>query len=124
MTIRILDPQREGVPMPMIAKQSRLVVSPHMGARYAVMNIVELMPGEKNTPHTHPTSEDSLFLVDGSGWAHDLDAGKRLPLEAGCAVVVPPGIRHTVEAGREGMKSIGGPVPADLTMLRAMGVKL
>jgi len=120
--IRILDPAREGVPMPMIARRSALVVSPHMGANYAVMNVVELEPAEKNVPHLHSRSEDSLFILSGSGWAHDLDAETRLPLAAGCAVIVPPGVRHTVEAGPEGLKSIGGPVPPDLEMMRAMGL--
>lgn len=121
--IRIFEPTRDGIHMPMIARRSWLVVSPHMGAQYAVMNVVELDPGEKNVPHVHALSEDSLFILSGSGWAHDLDAGQRLPLRAGCAVVVPAGIRHTIEAGADGLKSVGGPVPPDLDMLRAMGVK-
>src|SRR3989440_4314276 len=76
MAIRILDPLADGVPMPMISRQARLVISPHMGARYAVMNVVILAPGEKNDPHIHVASEDSMYLLSGSGWVHDLDAGR------------------------------------------------
>ncbi|TMJ07202.1 MAG: cupin domain-containing protein, partial [Bacillati bacterium ANGP1] len=122
MAIHILDPLADGVPMPMISRQARLVISPHMGARYAVMNVVILAPGEKNDPHMHVASEDSLFLLSGSGWVHDLDAGERLPVEAGCAIVIPPGVRHTVEGGPQGVMSVGGPVPPDHAMLRALGV--
>src|SRR5437899_11350514 len=92
MAIRILDPLADGVPMPMISRQARLVISPHMGARYAVMNVVILAPGEKNDPHMHVASEDSMFLLSGSGWVHDLDAGERLPVDAGCALLIPPGV--------------------------------
>ena len=124
MAIRILDPLADGAPMPMISRQARLVISPHMGARYAVMNVVVLAPGEKNDPHSHAASEDSMFLLSGSGWVHDLDAGERLPVESGCAIVIPSGVRHTVEGGPDGIVSVGGPVPPDHAMLRAMGVKL
>ncbi|MDR7555472.1 MAG: cupin domain-containing protein [Armatimonadota bacterium] len=120
--LRIFDPLQDGIPMPIIARRSWLVIAPHTGARYAVMNLVELAPGEANRPHVHPTSEDSLFVLAGSGWAHDLDAGERVALHAACALVVPPGVRHVVEAGPQGMRSIGGPVPPDLEMLRAMGM--
>jgi quercetin dioxygenase-like cupin family protein len=88
------------------------------------MNVVVLAPGEKNDPHSHAASEDSMFLLSGSGWVHDLDAGERLPVESGCAIVIPSGVRHTVEAGSDGIVSVGGPVPPDHAMLRAMGVKL
>lgn len=121
-SVRIFDPEQHGVPMPMIARRSWLVIGPHTGARYAVMNLVELEPGEMNTPHVHPASEDSLFVLRGFGWAHDLDTGARLALHAACALVVPPGVRHAVEAGPGGMRSIGGPVPPDVGMLRAMGL--
>src|SRR3989442_13916206 len=108
MTIRILDPLADGVPMPMISRQARLVISPHMGAQYAVMNVVILAPGEKNDPHIHVASEDSMFLLSGSGWVHDLDAGERLTVEAGCAIVIPPGARHTVDVGHRGVMTVGG----------------
>ncbi|MDR7481424.1 MAG: cupin domain-containing protein [Armatimonadota bacterium] len=122
--VRIFDPMRHGVPMPMIARRSWLVIGPHTGARYAVMNLVELEPGEMNTPHVHPASEDSLFVLRGSGWAHNLDTGERLALHAACALVVPPGVRHAVEAGPAGLHSIGGPVPPDVGMLEAMGLTM
>src|SRR5207245_9756379 len=111
MAIHILDPLADGVPMPMISRQARLVISPHMGARYAVMNVVILAPGEKNDPHMHVASEDSLFLLSGSGWVHDLDAGERLHVEAGCAMVIPPGMRHTGEGRTAGGMTWGGPGP-------------
>src|SRR5438132_11593050 len=110
MAIRILDPLADGVPMPMISRQARLVISPHMGARYAVMNVVILAPGEKNDPHMHVASEDSLFLLSGSGWVRDLDAGERLRVEAGGGIVIPPGVRDTGAGGPQGGTGVGGPV--------------
>src|SRR5437879_12010366 len=96
MAIHILDPLADGVPMPMISRQARLVISPHMGARYAVMNVVILAPGEKNDPHMHVASEDSMFLLSGSGWVHELYAGERIPDEAGFVIVIIPGVRPPV----------------------------
>ena len=123
MAIQVLDPEQHGVLAPLISKRAWFTVSPHMGAKYAVMNVVELEPGEKNTPHSHSRSEDSIFVLTGSGWIHDLDTGESLPLQPGCLAVVPRGVRHAVEAGETGMKSVGGPVPPDLAILRAAGVE-
>ena len=123
-TILVLDPEVHGVLVPLISRRAWLTVSPHMGASYAVMNVVELEPGEKNTPHVHSSSEDSIFLLAGSGWVHDLDAGVSLALEAGSLAVVPAGVRRAVEAGEDGMRSVGGPVPPDFAMLRAAKVDL
>ena len=124
MSITIYDPEKDGINVTMIAKKAYLTVSPHMGARYAVMNVVELAPGEKNIPHIHVESEDSIFLLAGSGWINDIETGERLPIKAGCLVAVPVGLKHAVEAGDEGMKSIGGPVPPDYDMLKAVGVNV
>src|SRR5438552_18437646 len=97
MAIHILDPLADGVPMPMISRQARLVISPLMGARYAVMNVVILAPGVKNDPHMHVASEVSLFLLSVSGRVYDMDAGGRLTVEGGCAIVIEAGVRHIVE---------------------------
>ncbi|MDR5684426.1 MAG: cupin domain-containing protein [Armatimonadota bacterium] len=122
MPIRVFDPLRDGVPIPLIARQARLVVWPGNGARVASMNRVVLEPGEENVPHEHPESEDTIFIVEGTGVIQDLSAGIEHAIGAGCAVHVPPRVVHAVRAV-ERMVSVGGPCPPDVALLRACGLR-
>jgi quercetin dioxygenase-like cupin family protein len=121
MPVRVFDAASDGVPLPLIARDARLIVWPGSGARVASMNRVVLEPGEANVPHAHEHSEDTIFVVEGRGMVRDFDHGVVLPVEAGCAIHVPEGIRHAVTAQTR-MVSVGGPCPPDLAMLRATGV--
>jgi quercetin dioxygenase-like cupin family protein len=123
MSVRVLD-ERDGLQVPMISKDARLVAGPHVGARLANMNVVRLEPGEMNQPHAHTNSEDSIFILEGHGSVHDLDNGVTHALRTGSAVLVPPGLRHAVQGGEPaGLRSVGGPVPPDWEMLRAIGLR-
>jgi quercetin dioxygenase-like cupin family protein len=119
--IRVFDPTREGVAMPMISRQARLVVWPGVGANQAQMNYVILEPRESNVPHRHERSEDTIFVVEGHGIITNLDTGRVQAMGAGCIVHVPPGVRHAVTA-RTRMLSVGGPCPPDEAMLRRSGL--
>lgn len=110
------------VKMDLIARDARLVVWPGVGARTANMNYVDMQPGERNVPHIHPTSEDTLYILDGFGSIEDLDAGVRLEFHAGQAVHVPVGVRHAVAADRGSrIESVGGFCPADWNILTQLG---
>ncbi|WP_354405268.1 MULTISPECIES: cupin domain-containing protein [Methylobacterium] len=79
-------------------------------------------PGEANVPHVHESSEDTIFILEGTGTAHDYDAGKELRFHAGCVVHVPPGVKHAVRADPDcGVTSVGGPAPADIQLLKRIG---
>ena len=53
----------------------------------------------------------------------DHDNDKVLEFKAGDVLHVPIGVRHAVRANRESrIVSVGGPCPADVGMLRAIGV--
>lgn len=119
--IRVFDPSREGVPVPMISRQARLVAWPGTGARQAQMNYVILEPGESNIPHRHDGSEDTIFVVEGRGTVADIDRGRVQAVEAGCVVHVPEGIGHAVTAETR-MLSVGGPCPPDEAMMRRSGL--
>lgn len=122
VTIRVFD-ERDGLPVPMISRNARYIVGPHTGAGTASLNLVRLEPGEANTPHVHAESEDSIFIFEGTGSVMDFDRGVSYEVSAGSAVVVPPGLRHAVRGeGPDGLWSVGGPVPPDWEMLRAMGM--
>lgn len=108
--------------LPMIAKDARLVVWPGVGAHTANMNYVDMQPGERNVPHFHRLSEDTIFILDGRGSIADLDNDLVLEFSAGQVVHVPVGVRHAVAGDRGSrIESVGGPCPADLDMLRATG---
>jgi len=121
MPVRVFDAATDGVPLPLISRQARLIVWPGSGATIASMNRVVLEPGEANVPHTHAESEDTILVVEGRGSVRDFDHDLVLSVEAGCVIHVPEGIKHAVSAETR-MLSVGGPCPPDLAMLRATGV--
>jgi len=113
------DPDRM---MPMIARDARLVVWAGRGSQTANMNYVDMQPGERNSPHVHEGSEDTIFVLDGKGTVEDLTNEVELSFEAGEVVHVPVGIWHAVKADRGSrIESCGGPAPADWNMLLRIG---
>lgn len=122
MAIRIFHRDEPSLRLPLISKDARFVVWPGVGAWTANMNYVRLEPGEANVPHIHVASEDTIFILEGEGTIRDFDNDLALPFHAGCVVHVPVGIKHAVYADRGvGIVSVGGPSPADVPMLKAVG---
>lgn len=122
MAIRVFHRDRPTLRLPLISKDARFVVWPGVGAWTANMNYVRLEPGEGNIPHIHALSEDTIFILEGEGTICDYTNDVQLPFHAGCAVHVPAGVKHAVKADRGvGIVSVGGPSPADLGLLKAVG---
>ena len=120
---RVLDPESEGVPLPMISRHARLVVWPGSGADIATMNLVVLEPGEENQPHAHADSDDTIAIIEGRGSIDDLTSGRTHEFQAGDVVFVRAGVEHKVKADKgERIVSAGGPCPPDYGMLRALGL--
>jgi len=116
-SIRLFHRDRPSHLLPLISSDARLVVWPGVGAQSANLNYVTMQPGEENTPHAHPTSEDTIYILEGKGSIDDLTNDARHEFEAGDVVHVPPGIRHAVRADRgERVVSCGGPCPPDRTL--------
>lgn len=112
-----------GLMVPFISADARLVVWYGVGAVGANMNYVVLEPGERNKEHVHAYSEDTIFIVEGHGTAEDVTNDIRVPFGPGDTVTIPPGVWHAVAADLgERVVSVGGPCPADLDMLKAVGV--
>ncbi|WP_293786174.1 cupin domain-containing protein [uncultured Aeromicrobium sp.] len=112
-----------GLMVPFISADARLVVWYGARAVSANMNYVVLEPGERNTEHVHRYSEDTIYILEGRGTAEDVTNGVELAFGPGDVVHIPAGIIHAVAADRgERVVSVGGPCPADLDMLRAVGV--
>jgi quercetin dioxygenase-like cupin family protein len=108
--------------MPLIARDARLVVWVGRGSQSANMNYVNMEPGERNVPHVHVGSEDTLYVLEGQGTIEDLTHEVELSFEAPCAVHVPVGVWHAVKADRGSLvESVGGPAPADWNMMVRVG---
>jgi quercetin dioxygenase-like cupin family protein len=123
VAVRVFHRDRPGERMPMIASDARLVVWAGVGAQTANMNYVRMQPGEENVPHTHRTSEDTIFILSGRGTIADLANGTELEFEAGQVIHVPAGLEHQVRGDRGAeIVSVGGPCPADMDLLRATGL--
>ncbi len=122
MAIHVLHKDEPDLMMPMIAADARLIVWAGRGSQTANMNYVDMQPGERNIPHTHKGSEDTLYVIEGRGTMEDLSNGLELAFEAPCAVHVPVGLWHAVKADRgSNIESVGGPSPADWNMLVRVG---
>ena len=120
--VRIFDPVTEGLPIPMISRQGRLVVWPGVGAEIATMVYVILEPGDENDPHEHEHSDDTIAILEGRGSVDNLTDGTTHEFEAGDVVFVRAGIRHKVKADRGSrIVAVGGPCPPDYRMLKAVG---
>jgi mannose-6-phosphate isomerase-like protein (cupin superfamily) len=117
------DADREGVPLPMIGRNVKLVVWPGTGAEIATMNFAVLEPGEQNVPHTHAASDDTIAIISGEGTIDDLTNGDSYGFGAGDVVFVSAGVEHMVKADRGvHIVSAGGPCPPDFGMLKALGL--
>jgi len=122
MAIQVFHCDKPDLLMPFISSDARLIVWPRTGAQTANMNYVRMQPGERNVPHVHESSEDTIFILEGEGTVDDFTNGLRLPFHSGQVIHVPAGIRHAVNADRGSpVVSVGGPAPADMKMLRAVG---
>ena len=122
MAVHVFHRDKPDVMLPVISRDARLVVWPGVGAETANMNYVVLEPGEANVPHIHAASEDTVFILEGEGTAHDFENDSKVAFAAGQAVHVPVGLKHAIAADR-GVRvvSAGGPSPADRGLLKAVG---
>jgi quercetin dioxygenase-like cupin family protein len=116
--VRKFHRDKPALKVPMISSDARLVVFPGVGAESANMNYVRLEPDEENVPHTHPESEDTIFILAGKGTICDHDSEVVQEFEAGDVIHVPVGLKHAVRADR-GVEvvSVGGPCPPDHGLL-------
>jgi quercetin dioxygenase-like cupin family protein len=123
MAVRVFHRDHPDQRMPMIASDARLIVWPGVGAMQANMNYVRMQAGEENVRHVHRDSEDTIFVLEGRGTIADFSNDRELEFEAGQVVHVAPGVEHQVRADRGAeIVSVGGPCPADLELLRTIGL--
>ena len=113
MAVRVFHRDDADVRLPMVAADARLVVWPGVGAYTANMNYVRMLPGEANVPHTHPESEDTIFVLSGAATVRDLTHDETHVVREGQVVHIPaglraPGGRRPRRAGRERRRPVPG----------------
>jgi quercetin dioxygenase-like cupin family protein len=119
--LKSFDPLTDGLPIPMISRQGRLVVWPGIGAKIATMVYVILEPGDENDPHEHKSSDDTIAILEGQGSVDNLTDGTTHEFSQGDVVFVRAGVRHKVKADRGSrIVAAGGPCPPDYQMLERL----
>ncbi len=123
MAVRVFHKDNPDIKLPLISKDARFIVWLGAGAETANMNYVVMEPGEENIPHIHEYSEDSIYIIEGSGTVKDFDNDRILDFRQGQVIHVPPGVKHAVRADKNvKVISVGGPCPADKILLKKAGV--
>ncbi len=123
MGVSVYHRDNPGLLVPFISADARFIIWLGTGAKTANMNYVVLQPGESNVPHVHELSEDTIFILEGHGSVRDYTAGTRLEFGPGDVIHIDAGVRHAVFADKaEVVVSVGGPCPADLGLLRLLGI--
>ena len=101
----------DGKPFAMGDTESRVIISPEVGARHVTFNHIRYQPHAEFPQHRHEHSEDVFFVLEGSGW---LKEGEKLtPIGPGDVVLIPPGELHGTVAGPQGMVVVSCQGPPD-----------
>ena len=98
MAPRVVDPA--GLPVHALPGRQMVEVFAEQGV---TLRLVDLPPGEPRTPHEHTDAAECMIVLSGQGqvWV----SGETAPVQAGQAMLVPPGTPHMVfNTGAEVLK--------------------
>jgi quercetin dioxygenase-like cupin family protein len=107
----IVNIHRDGQPFVMGNTESKVLISPQMGARHVTFNCIRYGPNAEFPQHVHDNSEDVFLVLEGSGWFKEGD--KLTPIQPGDVVFIPAGERHGTVAGPNGMVVVSCQGPPD-----------
>jgi len=76
---------------------SKVLIDPQCAdTKHLNFRLICYMPGSFATPHSHDDAENVFYVLQGRGIAI-LD-GKRIPIEPGTLVFIPPKVEHEVHS--------------------------
>lgn len=102
---------RDGKAFQMGDTQSKVLISPEVGAKHVTFNYIRYGANAEFPQHIHDHSEDVFLVLEGSGWFKE---GEKLtPIGPGDVVFIPAGERHGTVAGPQGMVVISCQGPPD-----------
>ena len=100
-TVKILASPEEGVLIPGYDESIR----GSLLTRELTVGISTIPPGSGLPPHSHKDSEEVIYVLSGSG--EYVLGDKKVRIEPGIALLIPPGIEHKMtNDGNESLKQI------------------
>ncbi|MBI2184494.1 MAG: cupin domain-containing protein [Thaumarchaeota archaeon] len=94
----------------------RIAIEKATGAEKLQLMFIDLEPNRRGPYHYHSSAEQITFVVDGSGEL--VVEGKRYTVERDHVVFFQPKEKHSVNAGKKGMKLIEIYSPPDPDFVR------
>lgn len=71
------------------------LVNPKLGSRFLQFRITKINPGGGDKYHSHPNSEQIIYVLKGKG---KIEVERKIyPLSKDALVFIPPGVRHHVK---------------------------
>ena len=123
-TVRVIDSAQTRLPLPIVIGEggANAVLWPENGARHRTINVIDLGDGGRTMDLNH-AHECVYYIASGDGHIRDLETGEAQELIEGAMIHIGPRDAYRLEAGKAGMKAIGGCVPVDpeLYQLNAEG---
>jgi mannose-6-phosphate isomerase-like protein (cupin superfamily) len=95
---------------------AKVVVWPGMGAQYRTFQIITLGQHAKTVELCHPKSDAAYYVFKGQGKVVDIASGASQELGEGGMVHIDANDRYQFLASSSGMRILGGPCPADLSL--------
>lgn len=100
-----------------------VVLWPGNRARFRTMQILQMEAGDETIDLRHP--HDCVYYVsNGAGRVRDLSSGAAQDLIEGSIVHIDARDDYRIEAGADGMRMVGGPVPADPELYASLAAEL
>src|SRR4029453_3294774 len=115
--VRVLGAGEECPALPLVEAEgvARALIWPGIGAYLRSMHRISLAPGARRVPQRHPM-EAVYYVLSGEGIVRDPEHPPEQLLVEGSMVHVEPGTAYGLEAGAEGIETLGGPCPADAAL--------
>jgi mannose-6-phosphate isomerase-like protein (cupin superfamily) len=118
---RVIDSATGCPEIPIVNGKGRatVILSAHNGAKFRSFQLVSLEQNSRTFDLTH-SSDCAYYVIEGAGCIVDIAAGSRFDIAEGHMIHVDAGDRYRIEAGRAGIKVIGGPCPGDASLYSRM----
>lgn len=116
-TVRVIDSTKDCPSLPLVVGEGRAVavIWPEMGAIYRTFHTIDLGAGARTIDLSHK-SESAYYVREGSGAVRDVTTNSESALVEGAMIHIGAGDVYRFEARELGLRLIGGPCPADLSL--------
>jgi len=106
----------EGKVFDMGPGNTRRIVGKNVGAKHLTLNYAVFQPYQEFKQHSHARSEDVIVVLKGKGVIKLGD--RKVDIQEGDVIYVPPGEQHGTIAGNKEMVLISVQAPPDLDLYK------